>query len=350
VRTFEGKRQRRPAVMAAAGLVAAGVAIAAAIVVLTAGDHGERVVPWLVIGGMIGAYVVMVVAMSPRRASITVEGREVRASWRARPLRVESITAGRWVLAAIDTPTGAMLVLHGDDGARLRIGGQHHDAAGYARDARARSVDFAIDAAPFDELAAMLGVPRGDADSLEVELVRSSQSARGLLGTMAPWLLTIVAVSFLGGGLALSGAGEWIERRPYGTAILGGATVAVVILGIVITMVRSLRAKPPSWIVRATAAGLVLARADGDERARAPWSAVRAEPRRHVTHGRGGTSTVAAIVLAIGDESLTIGAFDMGEPWPDETPRLRRAPPWLAGGAQWSRLIAELRAHGALRA
>jgi hypothetical protein len=349
VRTFEGKRQRRPRVMAAAGLLALGVVAAVAVVTLGSADHGARVLPWLVIGGMLGAYALMMIAMIPRRASITVDGREVRASWRARPLRVESIDVGRWVLGAIDTPTGALLVLRGDGG-RLRVGGSHHDGAGYARDARARGVDFAIDAAAFDELAALLGVARGDPDELAVELVRSSQSAGGLFATMAPWIVTLLVLSAGGVALGLTGAGDWIMRQPHGVAILGGATTAIAILGIAITTIRSMRAKAPSLIVRGTGAGLALVRAGGDELARAPWSAVRAEPRRHVTHGRGGPFTAAALVLAIGDESLAIGAYDAGDGWPDETPRIRRAPRWLAGGAQWSRLIAELRAHGALRA
>ena len=304
--------------------------------------------PWPAIGGAVAFYALMLVSMIPSRAWLELDGTLAKLSWRA-PLRVAKTAVGRWVLGGVDTPTGALLVLIGDDGTRVRVGGRDHDGVGYPRDARARSIDLAIDLDDFDSLAGLLGVTRART-GLEVELIASSQTARGIMRTMAPWILSLVTLCGLGAVLAMTSAGDRLASSPDGAIVLGSITGAIALLGLIATVARSLRVKRPSWIVRVSDAGLAIARGDdAREDARAAWAAVRAEPRRYLVRSRGGTTTLPALVLAIGARELVIGAYDSGQGWPDDTPRVRRAPPWLAGGAQWAGLIAVLRERGALR-
>jgi hypothetical protein len=212
-----------------------------------------------------------------------------------------------------------------------------------------RAVDLAIDADDFDALAAQLGVARGDTREVEVELIKSSQTAGGLARMMGPWLLTMLGLSIGGVLLGVTGVGERVVSTRHGNEILGAIVLAIVIAGITLTVVRNARAAAPARIVRVTDDGLALEDADARVLARASWAEVTAARQRHLVRARTGTTTVAVLALAIGGESLVIGAYDAGDGWPDDVPRVRRAPRWLAGGAQWARLLAALAAHRRLQ-
>jgi hypothetical protein len=356
VATYGGTRRRRPRLLALAFVVLAAAIVGGAIVGVTLRARGEAMLPVIGLGGMALFYALMIGSMLPRKAAITIEGGAVQVSWRQRPLRVARIEVGRWVMPAIDTATGMLLELVGDDGARLRIGGSDHDGRGYPRGAGVRAVDVAVTAGDFDAIARELGVARRDPRELRMALVRSSQSAGGVLGMMAPWLLTIAALSVLGVGLGMSGLGERLQASPHGMVIIGAGTMAVIAIGIGATVTRSLRVRAPGLELVADDGGLVLIEpgrpgaADMDrEVARAPWPAVRAAMRAYVVRMKGSTWTMPALELAIGDHALVCAAW-AHTAWPGEVARLRRAPRWLAGAPQWSAMVAALQARGRLTA
>ncbi len=315
-------------------LVVTVVACVATVAALHA--RAEPFLPWFGIGGMIVFYVFLFLGFRTRPATIEVDGGQVRVSWRAEARRVARVAPGRWVLGGIDTPMGMLLEIGDDRGGRLRVGGEAHDGRGYANEAPARrSVDIAVGADDFDRIAATLGVARTRA-APALELVRSSQSAGGLLGTMAPWLLTIVVVSALGVTLGVTGLGDAVSPL-----VLGGGTMAIVLLGLIVTVVRSNRVRAPALVLQADEAALLIT--ERGETTAHPWSAVRAEARQHVVRMKGSSWTMPALALALGDRTLELVAWGGKADWPGPVPSLRRAPRWLAGMAQFEAFLSVLR-------
>src|SRR5262245_50852042 len=167
-----------------AGLIwmVAGAALAIALAITTRGDA-----PWgWILGAAVGGYLIgTIAAIIPQQVTLAVAPGEVTPSWR-RGVRVgdSPVEIGSWVVAGIDASIGVVAYVRGDGG-RLRIGGEQHTGDGYALTGPpSRSVDCHVPAADFDRLVAALGVSRGEAGPTVVPLVRSSQTAGGVLRMM----------------------------------------------------------------------------------------------------------------------------------------------------------------------
>jgi hypothetical protein len=301
-----------------------------------------RFVPWIAIGAGAGFFAFAIASIVPRPATLEVSPGELRPSWTGPiPLTDARITIGRWVMPVIDSVTGLAIHVGG-----IRIGGTDHPGDGYRVDAApARAVDFELSAADLDALASAIGVPRAAPDgTVIVELVRSSQSAGGAFRTMAPWLLTMVVLSVGGVALGATGLADRLLRHPHGMIWMGVGTGAIVVAGMAWTIVRSMRPRIPSLELRATADTLGLFAYRGAEQVRVPWAAVRAEPRSLVLRTKGGTWTLPALELHLGDHVLQLACWDQREAWPQPAPRA--SPTWIAGRPHWRQLLTALQVRG----
>jgi len=344
MRSFAGRRMRRPRLMAAAVASAVATAGLVAALVIALRARAEAVLPWVAIGGFVVFFGLMLASVMPRPATVEVSAGQVRTSWGA-AIAVQRVEVGRWLMAAIDTPIGVLLEVVGADGARLRIGGEGHDGRGYVRDPSERapvlarrSVDIAVPRDDLDGIALVLGVVRVPGE-LVVELVPNSQSARGALRTIGPWFATIAVVSALGVTAAMIGAGTTIT-----SALIG----VLVVAGLAWTIVRASRVRPPEITLQAGDHGLAMIDRTGTTSV--PWSAVRAAPRIHIVRSKGSSWTMPALELTLGDRALAFCAWG-GEldsaGWSSDVPRLRRVR-WLAGPPQFASLLAELRRRGCI--
>src|SRR5262249_51837989 len=155
--------------------------------------HGDLPYGWLAGAGVLGYLIGTFAAMIPQ--DVTLEGSrdEVIPSWRP-PVRAHDVRLGLWVVAGSDAAMGVVAHL-----GNLTIGGEQHSGDGYSLAGPAsRSVDCQLPAADFDALVAALGVRKGAPGPLVIPLVVSSQSARGVLRTMLPWLATMAVAGAFG--------------------------------------------------------------------------------------------------------------------------------------------------------
>jgi hypothetical protein len=306
--------------------------------VLAATTHGDLPYGWLAGAGVLGYLIGTFAAMIPQDVTLDVSRDEVIPSWR-RPVRAHDVRLGLWVVAGIDAAMGVVAHV-----GKLKIGGEQHSGDGYSLDGPAsRGVDCQLPAADFDALVAALGVRKGAAGPLVMPLVRSSQSAGGMLRMMAPWLATMAVAG--GFGLIVGTVGESLTATPAGNLVIGGVTAAIVVGGLVLTIVRSMRVRRPDRELRIEEHDLVLAKIGGDELARAGWASVTAEPRTYRFGTGAGRFEMPVLELAIDRVQLRIGAWDQRLAWPEGT-RRGRGPRWLVGAPQWPRLVEKLKKHG----
>lgn len=346
-RTFAGSRSFSPRWwILSAGLAVLGVV--GGVLVGTLGTGGERYLPWISSASAIGFFVAVLISMIPRRVSVTVDGTLVTASWLKRPFVVEAVALGRLVQAGVDTDIGVVAHLHGE-GSHVRIAGTGHTGAGHRLDAPAvRSADCTITAAELDELLALFSVARQPTRSeIVVALTLNQQSARGLFTTMAPWIATIATAGIFGVTLGATGLGDTLSRTPTGRAFMTGVTVAIVVVGLAVTIKRSLRVKAPSHELWLTKSELQFREATGTEIWRAAWSHVRAVRQRYVYAVKGSRHTfpVLEITVADGTPPLRIGVWDSRLVFSGDPPRTRRSPRFLVGAPHWPGLIRKLSAH-----
>jgi hypothetical protein len=333
VPTFSARRSYRPKAMTAglAWLVVCGGAAALAI---ASGAH--TIAPYVGGAGALGFFVSTIAAMSPQQVTLAVAPGEIVPSWRPGVRGTPEL--GSWVAPGIDAPMGLVLRV-----GALRIGGDGHDGAGYdIRGAATRTVDCHVGRDDFEALCAAVGVRKGALGPVVVALVRSSQSAGGVLRVMAPWLLVMVAVS----ALSIAAGPSAVMATRTGQLALTLAMAAIVVVGIAVMMLRSRRVRAPELELRVEPDALVLARPGGELISRTPWSAVTTERRRFTQTSRAGSYTMSLLVLTLaGHEPLRLGAWDTRLAWPDAPERAWRGPKWIAGAAMWPRLVDELRRH-----
>lgn len=347
---FEGKRRPRGAI--ALG-VAWLVAMAAVIASLVASRGGAAIgwLPYLGIAGVGGLMISVVVAAVPRDATLDLEGASVRPSWRDALTNDAPPILGRLVMAGLDTPVGVVVYL-GRPGARITVGCLGHAGTGLAiTGPPVRTADFELGRADFARFLAQVAPARVERDHVVIGLVPSSQTARGLVGTMGPWLVTIAVASGFGLVVGATGLDEQLMARQDGVFVMGGITAAIVLTGLVWTIVHNHRIKRPTRELRLDPRGVIAVRTDAAapvELARASWAALTAAPRRHVVRGRGMAMTIPALALTLGEVELVVAAWDPTQAWPNEVAKTRRSPPWLVGTTEWSVLVAALRAHGRL--
>ena len=324
-------------------LCVGGLVLSLALVGAGAAD----LAPWLLFVGAFAWMVTGLLAVRPRPATLALEGGALVASWRKRPLVVREVVLGRWVLAGVDTTIGLVAHVRGDGGA-LRIGGKESDGEGYTLGAApARSVDCTLAPADFTRCLSALGVVRDDVrvHLLQIPLTRNRLTFGGALGGMWPWLLTIVACAGYGFILDRTGLDSELMRRPGGTWILGGIAMAIVLLGLTLTIVRASRVRRAAFELHADAITLALVRKDGKRLAAAPWSAVHGLRQRYHMRTRSGTTILPALELVIGDHApLRLALWDPASAWSEDVPRAK-TPRLLIGVPEWRRLVALLRQH-----
>jgi hypothetical protein len=315
-----------------AWLVACGGGAAALVIV----SDAHSIALYFGGAGALGYFASTVAALIPRQVTLAVAAGEIVPSWRPEVRGTPEL--GSWVAAGIDAPMG--LVLRVGD---LRIGGDGHDGAGYdIRGAATRTVDCHVGRDDFEALCAAVGIRKGELGPVIVALVRSTQSAGGALRMMAPWLLTIVAVSVLS---IVAGRSALMETRT-GQLGLTIAAAAIVVVGIAVMVLRSRRVRAPELELRVEPDALVLATPGGEPISRTPWSAVTTKRRRFTPTSRAGSYTMPLLVLTLeGHEPLRLGAWDTRLAWPDKPAKAWRGPKWVAGAAMWPRLVDELRRH-----
>jgi hypothetical protein len=333
---FVARRSYRPRAMAA-GLLWLAV-IGGGTVVLAATTQGDLPYGWLAGAGVLGYLIATFAAMIPQDVTLDVSRDEVIPSWRP-PARVHEVRLGLWVVAGIDAAMGVVAHV-----GKLKIGGEQHGGDGYSLDGPAvRSVDCQLPAADFDALVAALGVARGTAGPLVIPLVASTQSAGGVFRMMLPWLATMaVAGAF---GLIVGTVGESLTATPAGTIVIGGVTAAIVVGGLALTIVRSIRVRRPDRELRVLEHDLVLAKVGGDELVRVGWASVGVEAWNHRFGTGAGRFELPVLELALDGVRLRIGAWDQRLAWPEGT-RRGRGPRWLVGAPQWPRLVEKLKKHG----
>jgi hypothetical protein len=352
-RTFDARMSYRPRALLAGVALVLGAFVVGGLLMTTLGRRAEHVVPWLATAAALGFFAATVISVLPRAVRITLDGDMVSASWRRPiPLHECRFELGRLVLGGIDTPCGMALHIIGR-GKPLSIGVLEHAGEGYAIVAApVRQVDCHVSLAQFDALLAAFGIHRGaPSRELVVELTRSSQTIGGVFGMMLPWFATIGAAGMFGVIVGTTGIGDRLQRMPYGPAALGAMTLAIVLSGLVITVMRQQRVRLPELELRATDGGVELHRVDGPLVARAPWSAVRATPRTYRLSTRsGGSYAFPVLDLSIGDGAapLLFGAWDTSLAWPFDAKAEFWSPRFLAGSAPWRKLVAELQTRGLL--
>lgn len=343
--SFPARRTYRPRALAL-GLLVLVAAIGGAAVLGTSG-HGDRVSATIG-GGALGFFICAMAAIIPTRVRLEVEAGRLTPSW-GRPLRVSSVEVGTWVLGGLDTAIGLVAYVRGD-GRTVRVGGTGHAGEGYAlTGAPTRVVDCQLEGADLDALLATLGARRDSTGPLVITLVKNSQTASGVVGMILPWLLTMVLASVFSALASTTPLLAWLGMT--GMAICAGA---IVLTGLVVTIVRSMRVRRPGRALRLDHRELTLedlAGATARELARARWDAVTAVPLTYRLKMKGSSYDMPVLELTLGAAApIVVGAWDQQQAWPAETTRTKRGAPWLVGAPQWGRLVGALRARGRLRA
>ena len=147
------------------------------------------------------------------------------------------------------------------------------------------------------------------------------------------------------------GAGAGLSALALPQIAITGVTVAILIAGMLTTMLDSWRIREPAHELRAGPGGLALAGSRGrPERVRAAWPAVRAVPVTGVIRTRGGRYVYPTLEIEIGGATtIVVGARDSSLAWNSPMDRRRREPRWLVGSADWTQLVRLLESHGCFR-
>lgn len=318
------------------------VAIAAALALSGSGE----IAPYVAGAGALAYFVSAIVAMIPQAVTLEVAGTTVTPSWR-RPIEVERVELGAWVLAGIDAASGVVATVRGRGGA-LRIGGEQHPGEGYQLGAASRAVDCQLPADAFDDLVALLGVSRGEPGPLVVPLVRSSQSIAGVLRQMWPWLATITLLGTSGLVVGNTAWGAQLMASPDGQLGMAIGSGALALLGIGWMIVRSRRIRAPELELCEEDDALVIRDRRGSAQ-RVPWRAIAIEKRTHSVSSRVGTFAMPVLILTVPDRGpLRLGAWDTRLAWPGAPAKTWRAPSWVVGSALWPAFLAALQRHGRL--
>jgi hypothetical protein len=304
------------------------------------------VTPVLVLGGL--AAFVLVVARIARQPKVSLEvGPEsISVSGDAGGVfGYAGAQLGVLRAAGFGVTAGTALHLAGAE-RRFLIGGQdHRPSAGLRLEAApVEEVDVTLPARDFDALLdALPGAvfrSRWDAPAtpapLRVALQPNPSAASGLLRVMLPWLGTIVACI----GFAAVFEATGLEATRWGRTLQGLLAGAVVVAGLVLTIVRATRRKP----------GREIEIDDSEVRLRDPSGRViAAAPRASVGVTRGvysyrGKASYDQVVLALRlspEHEVAMGLFDTRFRWRDGVP-VKGAPPWIVGAPDWNALAERL--------
>jgi FtsH-binding integral membrane protein len=254
---------------------------------------------------------------------------------------------GPWRAAGLGVTAGTVLHLAADR-RKLRIGGRDHRPGAALRvDAPVvENVDVLLPARDFDvllafvpHLAAVGGASSPHHAPLRFALLPNPASARTVVSMMLPWFATLALVSVVGVGLASLG----LYATPLGQEIGTAITVALIVAGLAVTVLHSVKKRPALEIetdlhelrLRDPRSGAIVAAA--------PLSVVS---RTRGTHRTSGRATMEHPVLELGlpGRTVTLGVYDPRFGWNDAAPRLS-APRYIVGPPDWSLLVEVLGLH-----
>jgi hypothetical protein len=304
------------------------------------------VTPILVLGALAGSALLVVRIARMPKVSLEIGPESIAVSGdRGGIYGYSGATLGVFRMAGFGVTAGTVLHLSGAD-RRFLIGGQDHRPSPSLRleAAPTEEVDVTLPAADFDLLLDALpdAVFRARWDApptpapLRVALLPNPSAAKSQLRVMLPWIGTIVACAVLAAIFDATG----LDATPLGRTLQGPAFGAVVVTGLVLTIVRAARRKP----------GQEIEIDDREARLRDPSGRVIAaapRPSFGVTAGvyryQGKASFEQAVLtlrFSAGHE-VAIGVFDMRfHRW--EGAPVKRAPAWIVGGPDWDALVERL--------
>ncbi len=324
----------------------AGLAVGAGIGALALGglvagvDGGPRPVSMtcFILAGL-ASWAVGIGMSIEREMTLDLADGTLTASWRRGSLRPGTVRIGRWVQPQIHTPVGIVAYVQGPGGS-VRIGARDPIAGTYPIDGpRARWVDCHMAGADLGVLLAELGVQPGPATAVEaLELVRRRVGFR----MMVPWLLTMICATLAGLGLVALGAPQ---------SIMAAVTLAILLAGMVVTVLDSWRIREPTRQLRLEDGGLAMADLRGGPViASAVWADVRAIPSTGIMRTKGRPFVYPTLELALGAaQTLVVGVWNSDLAWSDPKDRRRRKARWLVGDTDWHRLVRVLQSHDCMR-
>jgi hypothetical protein len=306
------------------------------------------VTPVVFLAGL-GAYGVWLVwGIAGRRVVLDVgDERVVVDEGRGGSFTLAGAKLGLWRMAGISVTSGTALHLAGGEQPFV-IGGQDH-RPGPAIELEAApvvEVDAILPASQFEALLAELPSwvfrARWDAASfpapLRVELTSNPWSTRHVLGTMLPWLSTIALLIVL--TVPLEAAG--ISENPLGRAVTTPLMIALVVAGMVLTVVRARRRRRGLELELGEHEIRLLDSKRGAVLVATPLSTVQVARGRHVSSGRGASSDMPTLRLRLSPaHEVSVGVYDTRYGWSDVAPRVS-APRWVIGPPDWNTLVERL--------
>lgn len=184
-----------------------------------------------------------------------------------------------------------------------------------------------------------------EGDEIVIDLLQSPQAAGGALRLIAPMAATVLLAAAFDVTLSLTGLDDALQRTEVGQALMAVLFTAIVLAGVTVTLLQARRRGRPVLALRIGAAGVALARPDGAEIARAPWSHVGIAVSNHRVLGRAIGGIYPALDLRVGAAApLSFSVWDASQAWPASAPLRPSAPLYIVGAPQWSQLVAALRA------
>jgi hypothetical protein len=264
-------------------------------------------------------------------------------------------TLGPWTMPSYGVSMGTVLHL-GGAATPFRIGGRDHRAPpGHRLDAPGTyKVDAYLSAADFDSLLASLpafaplagGYREGDAPGfVRWTLTPNRASAGGILGTMGPWMATIVLCGLVAWGFDALG----LYETPWGQGIAFGTILVLVVSGLVVTVVLSSRTPRPVLAVEASGTEVRLVDLpSGRLVAAAPIQQVRVSRGHHRYSGRTTIDWPTLTVAVPGADALTFSVPDGRFTWVDDTPSTG-AGKYIVGAPDWITANERLGTQGMLK-
>jgi hypothetical protein len=335
----QAARVRRPGWLVFGSLVPVA-AVVTVLGLLVPGAKGAMGA--VVIGGAVASMAVVVWGLLPRPLAmdvwpdrITVEGPR-RGSF-----SLTGFTLGPWTMPGYGVSMGTVLHL-GVAAAPFRIGGRdHRPSPGHRLDAPGTStVDATLSAADFDSLLAKLpafqppdrGYREGEPpDFVRWALTPNYASARGVVRVMGPWMATIATCVLVSWAFDALG----FYDTPWGQSVAFGTTLAVVVGGLVLTVVLSRRKPRAAIAMESSGDELRLVEVpSGRVLAAAPLSQVRVSRGHHGAGGRGTLYWPTITVAIPGADAVTFSVPDARFGWTDATPSTG-AGSYLVGTPEW---------------
>jgi hypothetical protein len=199
----------------------------------------------------------------------------------------------------------------------------------------ARDFDLLLDALPDAVFRARWDAP-AVAPPLRVALLPNPSTAGSGLRLMLPWFGTMGACLVLAVIFDATG----LDRTTWGRTLQGPLVGAVVVAGLVLTIVRSMRRKPGREIeIDDREARL----RDGSGRviAAVPRQALVVTRGVHTYSGKGSFDQIVLTLRFSPEHEVALGLFDTRPRWSDAVP-VKRAPPWIVGVPDWQALVDRL--------